>query len=65
MRRIDHDFGGGHTRADLRDDQTLRQDGTQILRQIQEDLIVLVPGEHVDDPVEGLRAVVGVKGRDA
>jgi hypothetical protein len=48
----------------ITDDQALGKDRAQVLRQIQEDLLVLVLREHVDDAIERLRAVVRVQRRE-
>ena len=55
---------GGDAPAVLTHHQALRHDGAQVLRQVEEDLVVLLAREHVDDAVERLGAVVGVQGRE-
>ena len=57
-----HDFDRRAAFAVVAHYQALRQDGAQVLGHVEEDLAVLFAGEHVDDAVQGLRAVVCVKG---
>ena len=65
MGRVHHDFAGGNPRSGFREHQALRENGAQVLRKIEENLIVLVAREHVDDAIQGFGAIVGVQGRDA
>ena len=62
MRGVDHDLDGGAAFAVAAHYQALRQDGAEVLGHVQEDLAVLLPGEHVDDAVHRLGAVVCVEG---
>src|SRR5436190_14613848 len=55
---VQHDFDGRDALAFLGYDKALRADGAQVLRQVQEDLLVLVLREHVDDAIHRLGAVV-------
>ena len=62
VRGVDHDLDGGAAFAVAAHYQTLRQDGAEVLGHVEEDLVVLFAGEHVDDAVHRLRAVVCVEG---
>ncbi len=50
-----------HALAVAAHDQALREDGTQVLRHVEKYLVVLLARKHVDDAIQGLRAVVGVE----
>src|SRR6201999_785711 len=61
VRGVDCYLDGGAAFAVAAHYQALRQDGAEVLGHVEEDLVVLFPREHVDDAVQGFRAVVGVK----
>ena len=55
-------FVGGHQAPAVERDETLVDHALQCGGQLHLDLIAPVRGEHVDDAVDGLGAVVGVQG---
>ena len=63
MWRIDEQLHRSHATLVLTRDETLRDDRAQILRQVQEDLRVLIQREHIDDAIERFRGVVRVQRR--
>jgi len=65
VRGIDQHFYGRQPLLVLADHQSLRHDRIQVMRQIHEQLLVLILREHVDDTVESLGCVVGVQGGNA
>src|SRR5439155_6922914 len=58
----DQDLEGGYTTAGGLRNQLLVEHRSQCVRQLQADLRLLLAGKHVDDAVESLSRVVGVKG---
>src|SRR5262249_42572732 len=64
VRRVDHHLNRRHTAAVAAHDEALSHDGAQVLREVQEDLVVLLAREHVDDAIERLSAIVRVQRRE-
>ena len=56
-------MGGDATTADL-GDEPLADDRGERHGELRAHLLLLIGGEHVDDPVDGLRRVVGVERRE-
>ncbi len=57
----EQDLVGRHPAAADAGDQPLGDDGGEGHRELDADLVLLIGGEHVDDPVDGLGRVVGVQ----
>ena len=65
LRRVEHDLAHRHAPVPFGVvDQLHRDDGSHDQPQLTADLVLLIDGVGVDDPVDGLGGVVGVQGRE-